>query len=110
MKFSYSPAEQPVSIGLHLDHEMMRFYVTNSVDPTTVADFQVFIQQILTEDTDELYMEQLEKNADDDESEGSHLGFLTMINDYEANLAWRFEEIQQDPEIIVVTTMVKLTV
>ena len=111
MKFSYAPAGQPVSIGLHLDENRMRFYVTNSINPQTVTEFQQFIQRLLTEDPDDLYIAQLEKNAEaDDEDEGSHLGFLTMLNDYDAILAWKFEKIQYNPDITILTTMVKLNV
>ncbi|MDP8966289.1 MAG: ATP-binding protein, partial [Cyanobacteriota bacterium] len=46
-----------------------------------------------------------------DESESiSGLGLLTMINDYQAQLGWKFETIQKDPEAIAVTTMVQLKV
>ena len=33
MKFTYAPSEYPVTIGMHLDRDKVRFYVTNSVDP-----------------------------------------------------------------------------
>ena len=47
MKFSHADSEHPVSIGLHLQHDLVRFYVTNSVNPVTVPDFQEFIQELL---------------------------------------------------------------
>jgi hypothetical protein len=47
----------------------------------------------------------------EDESESeSGLGLLTMMNDYLAKLGWKFETVQQDPEVIAVTTMVRLAV
>ena len=32
MKFTHAPSEYPVTIGMHLDRNQLRFYVTNSVD------------------------------------------------------------------------------
>lgn len=112
MKFSYSPSRFPISIALHLyGDNKMRFYVSNSIDPQNVAEFQSFIQQLLIADPDELYIEQVEKSAEDD-LEHSQLGLLTMINDYGASLAWKFETIPQEhgQQFTVVTTMVQLTI
>jgi hypothetical protein len=33
-----------------------------------------------------------------------------MINDYQANLGWKFEMVDQNPDALTVTTMVQLTV
>jgi hypothetical protein len=57
-----------------------------------------------------LYIRQIEQNAGGADGIESHLGFLTMLNDYQARLAWKFETIQQEPEIILVTTMVELDI
>ena len=67
---------------------------------------------MLSGDPDELYVRQLEKNLDDDSEEGSHLGFLTMINDYNAKLAWKFETVEGEQQATVrsVTTMVQVMV
>ena len=112
MKFSHTSFNYPVSIGLYLHHNKIRFYVTNSVNPDIIARFQTFIQRLLTEDTDELYIRQIEENANGHANNGSHLGFLTMINDYEASLAWKFDKIEaeQDSKVFIVTTMVQLMV
>ena len=109
MKFSYAPSDYPVNIGLHLEPDCLKFYVTNTVDPQTVEGFQQSIQEILTGDLEEMYIHQLESNADDEsDDETSHMGFLTMIHDYDAQLAWKFETLQTEPEIITVTIMVRL--
>jgi hypothetical protein len=122
MKFSYAPAHHSVSITMQLDTESVRFYVSNSVDPQSTPGFQTFIHELLTGDPDELYMERLMQNAeaeDNDESDGgSGLGFLTMINDYHANLGWKFEVIHKPAltpeaatiEATIVTAMVQLTI
>ena len=110
MKYSYEPERHPVSIGLHLDASNLRFYVSNQVDPTTIESFQTFIQELLSEDPNELYIRQIEASADDEYTPTSHLGFLTMLTDYDAELAWKFEESPSVPERIIVTIMVKLTI
>ncbi|MGC8711268.1 MAG: hypothetical protein ACP5RH_02650 [Leptodesmis sp.] len=40
----------------------------------------------------------------------SGLGLLTMMTDYLAKLGWKFETINTDPQIILVTTMVQLMI
>ena len=113
MKFNHAPTQHSVSITMQLGKDNVRFYVTNSIDPQSIADFQAFINKLLTEDTDELYMEQLMQNVEEDDDEadsGSGLGFLTMLNDYDATLAWKFEPLENDSEVIVVTTMVTLPI
>ncbi len=126
MKFSFAPAQHAVSITMQLDTESVRFYVSNSLDPQSVPGFQHFIQELLDGDPDELYMERLLQNAeaeDGDEAHGgSGLGFLTMLNDYNAQLGWKFETIDKPVlvegsvpaastvlTVTVVTSMVQLT-
>lgn len=108
MKFSYQPADYPVNLELYLYEDEFKFYTRNAIDPQAVGGFQVRIQTLLTEDTQMLYLEQLERNAADESSTGSGLGLLTMVNDYGARLAWKFETLSQDLEIITVITMVQL--
>jgi len=115
MKFNYAPSQHPVSIEMYLEEDQISLYVTNSVNPQTIADFQTFIQRLFTEDTDELYMEQLMRNAEDEDTEeesgsNSGLGYLTMLNDYGIELAWKFEPIEPNSDVMQVTTMAMLKV
>lgn len=109
MKFSDDRLNYPVSIELHLERETMVFLVTNSVHPQQVEQFQEFLKELIAADPGELYISHLEKNASDESHAQSGLGLLTMINDYQAKLGWKFEKIQTDPEAIAVTTMVQLS-
>jgi hypothetical protein len=108
MKFSYEPADHPVSLGLYLYQNAFRLYASNAIDPGAIEDFQTRIHTFLTQDPQQLYLEQVEKNASG-ESSGSHLGLLTMVNDYEAQLGWKFETSSHNPNVVVVTTMVNLS-
>jgi hypothetical protein len=111
IKFSYEPAQIPVKIGLYLSTHVLRFYVTNSVDPQNIERFQGYIENLLKEDPGELYLRQLELNASEEGSSESRLGFLTILTDYEAQLGWKFETIQQGEQTYhLVTTMVEIEI
>ena len=110
MKFSYAPSQHAISIAMYLEAEVISLYVTNSVDPHTVAAFQQAIARLLTEDIDTSYMEQLMHNAANDSGDGSGLGYLTMLHDYGVALAWKFAPSPQDPDVVTVTTMARLAV
>lgn len=110
MKFSYAPSHHSVGIDLYLEADAINLYVSNSINPQSVASFQAFIQRLLTEEPNELYMERLTANAEGNNEGGSGLGFLTMLNDYGAQLAWKFCSQEQGPNDVVVTTMVRLAV
>lgn len=109
MKYNNNLSLHPISIELHLSHESIIFVVTNSIHPQKVKEFQTYLQKILASDPQELYLQQLEKNAME-EMESSGLGFLTILNDYNAKLGWEFKTIDRDPEQILVTTMAEVSV
>ncbi|HBE16873.1 MAG TPA: ATP-binding protein [Cyanobacteria bacterium UBA11149] len=110
MKFNDETSLYPISISLHLHQEKLIFLTTNSIAREKVSNFQAYIQQLITSDTEELYISQLEKNAEDETCTVSGLGILTMINDYLATIGWKFETVEEQPQIITVTTMVQLTI
>ncbi|QTA87217.1 slr1658 superfamily regulator [Desulfonema magnum] len=92
IKFSFSP-NYMIEICLYLHQSELRFYVTNSVNPAELEEFQSFIRKLLTENTQQLFVEQMEKNASEDSNE-SGVGYLTLINDYNVSVAWKFEGIE----------------
>jgi hypothetical protein len=110
MKFCDESLTNPISISLELEPDRIIFISTNTVAPEQVAKFQAFIEELLASDPDEFYVLQLERSAEEENSGQSGLGFLTMINDYNAKLGWKFEEISQSPQVITVTTMVQLNI
>ena len=110
MKFNYPAAQSAIEFGIHLlDREKAQIvlYATNSVRPEQVQEFQDFIQELLRGDPEELFIRQIEINAENPENLGSRLGYLTMINDYAAQLGWKFNFLEDN---VLVTTMVQLTV
>jgi len=85
-------------------------FATNSVSGEGLDKFQKFIQELLCSDPEKLYVQQIEKSAEEQNSGSSGLGFLTMINDYSAKLGWKFEIVEKEPKMIAVTTMVLVPV
>jgi hypothetical protein len=110
MKFSYAPAQHAVSIDMYLEVDAISLFVTNSVDPQTVDAFEHLIERLLSEDVDDLYMDQLMHNAESESDDTSGMGYLTMLHDYEATLAWKFATIAQEADVVTVTTMAQLSV
>lgn len=110
MKFSYAPANHTVTIEMFLDADAVRLYSVNGVAPQSIASFERFADQLLTGDTQALYLEQLERNASDESGATSGLGFLTMVNDYGAALAWKLTRDDENEDRASVTTMVSLPV
>ena len=102
MKFSYAPSQHAISIVMYLEADAVSFYVTNSIDPHAAASFQQAIERLLAEDIDSLYMEQL--------THADGLGYVTMLHDYGVALAWKFAPSLQDPDVLTVTTMARLSV
>jgi hypothetical protein len=118
MKFNDTTTRFKVKFGIHfvgadeivaVDQITAVIFATNSVNPASVEKFQAFIQELLASDPNEFYMQQIEKSAEDG-SEASGLGFLTMINDYSAQLGWKFDSVQDNPKVMTVTAMVLLPV
>jgi hypothetical protein len=110
MKFAYAPSLYAISLAMYLEPDAISLYVTNSVDPQALATFQLCIQRLLTEDPHDLYMEQLRRNAEAGHGDGSGLGLLTLLNDYGVTIAWKFEPVAPEAEVMTVTTMVRVPV
>lgn len=108
MKFSAELPHYPNRIAFHLGNEKLVFHVVNSIKPQDVEKFQESIKQILDEEPQDLYFRRMEDNADSDKNSG--LGLLSMICDYGAQVGWKFETLQTEPPLIVVTTMVCLNI
>jgi hypothetical protein len=110
MKFAYTPSQHAVSIAIYLEKDAVILYTTNCINPHTVEAFQRLITRLLTEDSEAFYLEQLTRNAEEDTESSSGVGFLTMLTNYGATLAWKFASHDKDPDVTLVTTMVRLTV
>lgn len=106
MKYSDETANLAVSISLYLYDEKLVFRVINPAEANVAQEYQAFVQKLLSTDIDEMYSIQLEQTALG--MGGSHMGILTMINDYDAKMGWRFEPLPQTSEVVKVTVMAYL--
>jgi hypothetical protein len=113
LKFHDSNATEYIRFSIYLLLETdvsVILYTTNTIAESSKVRFQAFIQELLTRDPDQLYIEQIEKTAADINNQASGLGFLTMMNDYGARLGWKFEQISSNAPKFAVTTMVHLPI
>ncbi|RCJ42050.1 hypothetical protein A6770_35340 [Nostoc minutum NIES-26] len=110
MKFKDETSDYVISVSLKLYEDKLVLVTTNSVNFQRLRKLQTFIQQLTTCDPSELYIRQLENNANDNTHSASGLGFLTMMNDYMTKIGWKFETVQQTTEVIIVSTMVQLII
>lgn len=113
LKFNDQATKFKIKFGIYFIEQAdvtAVLFATNSVSAEGLDKFQGFIQELLSSDPEELYVQQIEKSAEEENSGASGLGFLTMLNDYSAKLGWKFEIVQEEPKVIAVTTMVLVPV
>ena len=110
MKYSNKMSKLPISIQVHLNFNQLIFQITNSLEDQNLKKFQQYIQNAIVSDPNQLYLDILEQNALEEDKDSSGLGFLTMVNDYDAKIGWKFEAISQESTEMIVTTMVRLQV
>jgi hypothetical protein len=79
-----------ISIEASLQDGNFELRVSNLVEEQTALRFQRVLAEITARDPGELLIERIEENAADPSSSGSGLGLLTLMNDYNARLGWKF--------------------
>ncbi len=114
MKFNEGIKPYKVKFGIHfledIDKITAVIFTKNSITHQRSEKFQAFIKELLSADPNELYIQQIEKTAEDEYGESSGLGLLTIINDYSAKLGWKFETNLTHPQTITVTTLAQVVV
>jgi hypothetical protein len=105
MKYSDELLARPTTIRLVLTADAILFTGTNATSGERGRAVLGFVRELAASDAGDMYVRQLERSA---ETGGSGLGLLTMINDYGARLAWRFEELADGG--MWVTTQVRLDI
>ncbi|MGB8688781.1 MAG: DUF6272 family protein [Microcoleus sp.] len=113
IKFTDDTSSYKVRFGIHFIEDIdviAVIFATNYAKSETANKLHEFIKELLSsDDPTELYLQQLEKNAETD-SETSGLGLLTMINDYSAKIGWRFETRPDSLDTVLVTTVAQIIV
>lgn len=97
-----------VDVRVEIRGPEMVLYVRNRLPTYQVPEARAAFRELLTENPQELFLRRIEENAAADSDE-SGLGFLTILNDYGAELAWRFDP-PGDSEYTWLTTMARFTV
>lgn len=77
--------------------------VVNHTAPETAEKFQGLLSELTTRDPGELLIERIEANAADENSSGSGLGILTLMNDYGARLGWQFSDAPAGGTVVLST-------
>lgn len=108
MKFTDASSKEAVMLTLQLYPNKLIFITRNQINPATEVQLRAFIQELLASDPTELYIQQIEQQAQDEHSTGSGLGILTIVNDYAAKIGWLFEAIEDAGAIV--TTKVQLEI
>ncbi len=106
MKFHDTSVSEPINISLSLEQDCIVFQESNGASAESTERYRQFIEKLSESDPGELYLQQLEENALTDSSAG--LGYLTMINDYAAELAWRFEPADNGSFRVISQVTIKL--
>ncbi len=112
MRYNIANALEKVKFGIYfLNYNQLGQDITvllstiNKIDEKDVKHLQSYIHELLNSDPDELYITKIQQSLEDEGQGTSGLGLLTMINDYSANLGWKFERIE---DVFTVTTMAKM--
>ncbi|ACK67707.1 conserved hypothetical protein [Rippkaea orientalis PCC 8801] len=110
MKFHDDRTEDPIRFGIRLLEDTVVLFSSNCVSLETWLKFQPIVNDLITCDLEELYVTQLEKLAEDDESRASGLGLITIMNDYGATLGWKIDKTQEKDDLITINTMAQLKI
>lgn len=110
MKYCNEQTEYPITFHIELVSNEIRFFLENTIIPANAERLKEFINELDNSDPDELYIRQLERNAELEleDNTSSGLGFLSIINDYSAKLGWKFQTVDQSSLVMSVTTLVRL--
>ena len=93
VKYGQHSQALPVTITLRLYGDTIVFEATNPSTADRVAGYRAFVEELVAGDPSEIYFRQLEQTASG--TGQSHMGILTMINDYGARFGWRFAPMAQ---------------
>nr|WP_286018952.1 ATP-binding protein [Candidatus Venteria ishoeyi] len=110
MKFSNGDIDYPTTMSFIIRGNTVFFYTANSIAPEIQLNFQHYLRKLLADDPHALYIQQMENNAKDVNSTCSGLGFLSMICDYKADIAWKFSNSSEPCTTPIVTTMVRMDI
>lgn len=89
-----------VSIRCSLEGKRFEIVVANPISQAAAAKFVPLLNEIVSRDPGELLIERIEQNAASEGSSASGLGILTLMNDYEAKMGWKFIDLSEDAVLL----------
>ena len=110
VKFTSAIGNRSISFRVSNDGHTIRFYVRNSIETAHIEPFQILIAELLEGDASEMYFERIEANIENESESTSGLGYLSIMNDYGADIAWKFEPSEENDSPDFVTTMIEINV
>ncbi|MCB9760057.1 MAG: ATP-binding protein [Alphaproteobacteria bacterium] len=85
-----------VVVRVGFSNDAMLLGVSNRLPAQDAAALESHLRTLVSEDPMELLIRTVEANAEAQSDRGSGLGFLTMMTDYGARLAWRLRDDEAD--------------
>ncbi len=110
MKFHDESIDSTIKFRIHLLNENVLLLSKNCISSKYWPKFKTIINTLVTHDPTDLYVEQMEKLAEEEDSSASGLGLITICCDYGAKLGWKIETHTENKRVLTVNTMVKLKV
>jgi hypothetical protein len=104
MKYHAQGRDVPIRIHLELTDEYISVSASNGVDADQADRYKEFVKKLLEGEPGDLLIQRLEESARDGQPNQSGLGLLTIMNDYGAQLGWRFEVDTSPHDVAIVTT------
>ncbi len=92
-------ADTAVRVRVLLLERTILLEVSNAVTVALAEEFQASMREVLAGNTEQLYISKLEANLQGSQAgarSDSGLGFLTLINDYQVQLGFKFEKAADD--------------
>ncbi|MDJ0583116.1 DUF6272 family protein [Crocosphaera sp.] len=110
MKFHDESIDSTIQFRIHLLNENVLLLSKNCISSKYWPKFETIINDLVTHDPTDLYMTQIEKLAEEEDSNISGLGLITICCDYGAKLGWKIETNTENKSVLTVNTMVRLNV
>jgi hypothetical protein len=107
MKYHQANVDTPIRIHLALTSEHITVTATNGVGSPQASVYKEYVTKLLAGEPEEMLMAQMEAVATG--STSSSVGLLTMMNDYGAQLGWRFDIAPELTDTVAVTTTATLS-
>lgn len=92
-----------IFVEIHVCADEVLITCTNCIDEKNYQLFKSYVSKLTSGNPQEIYSRQLEMSLNDNRL--SRLGFLSIINDYQAKIGWRFDSSQTSDENKVIISV-----